>query len=110
MPEASNFHLPDHHPIVRADHVVVGNGLAGQPVQPLGELVVLVVLAPGVAQDRARRGKRHGGVACRGLCRVSRGGTALTARGRACVCITVLCRSEERRVGKECRSRWSPYH
>ena len=24
---------------------------------------------------------------------------------------TVLCiRSEERRVGKECRSRWSPYH
>ena len=24
--------------------------------------------------------------------------------------ITYLCRSEERRVGKECRSRWSPYH
>ena len=23
---------------------------------------------------------------------------------------TVLSRSEERRVGKECRSRWSPYH
>ena len=23
---------------------------------------------------------------------------------------TVLLRSEERRVGKECRSRWSPYH
>ena len=23
---------------------------------------------------------------------------------------TVLTRSEERRVGKECRSRWSPYH
>ena len=23
-------------------------------------------------------------------------------------CLT--CRSEERRVGKECRSRWSPYH
>ena len=22
----------------------------------------------------------------------------------------VLARSEERRVGKECRSRWSPYH
>src|SRR2546422_9623144 len=22
----------------------------------------------------------------------------------------VECRSEERRVGKECRSRWSPYH
>ena len=24
--------------------------------------------------------------------------------------IAHLCRSEERRVGKECRSRWSPYH
>ena len=24
--------------------------------------------------------------------------------------IISLCRSEERRVGKECRSRWSPYH
>ena len=23
---------------------------------------------------------------------------------------TANCRSEERRVGKECRSRWSPYH
>ena len=23
---------------------------------------------------------------------------------------TLLLRSEERRVGKECRSRWSPYH
>ena len=24
--------------------------------------------------------------------------------------ITAVVRSEERRVGKECRSRWSPYH
>ena len=24
--------------------------------------------------------------------------------------ITIIPRSEERRVGKECRSRWSPYH
>ena len=24
--------------------------------------------------------------------------------------IQILYRSEERRVGKECRSRWSPYH
>ena len=28
-------------------------------------------------------------------------------RGRK---VVKLCRSEERRVGKECRSRWSPYH
>src|SRR2546427_7378621 len=25
-------------------------------------------------------------------------------------CQAALARSEERRVGKECRSRWSPYH
>ena len=24
--------------------------------------------------------------------------------------LAVMLRSEERRVGKECRSRWSPYH
>ena len=24
--------------------------------------------------------------------------------------VVLLLRSEERRVGKECRSRWSPYH
>ena len=24
--------------------------------------------------------------------------------------LLAICRSEERRVGKECRSRWSPYH
>src|SRR2546427_3509636 len=28
-----------------------------------------------------------------------------------CTCLLPTCtRSEERRVGKECRSRWSPYH
>ena len=26
------------------------------------------------------------------------------------VSIDIVLRSEERRVGKECRSRWSPYH
>src|SRR3972149_11097879 len=31
----------------------------------------------------------------------------LTSNGGA---ITLAGRSEERRVGKECRSRWSPYH
>src|SRR4030042_3520467 len=31
-------------------------------------------------------------------------------RGKPCIEPEVLARSEERRVGKECRSRWSPYH
>src|SRR3712207_9010793 len=29
---------------------------------------------------------------------------------RRLICCEVASRSEERRVGKECRSRWSPYH
>ena len=38
----------------------------------------------------------------------------LTRRWNSCLVVTdgsaVSSRSEERRVGKECRSRWSPYH
>src|SRR5690348_12735648 len=34
----------------------------------------------------------------------------LTKRAAESVGFTELARSEERRVGKECRSRWSPYH
>ena len=44
------------------------------------------------------------------------GSSALAAVG-ACaaltnvfICVALGARSEERRVGKECRSRWSPYH
>ena len=29
---------------------------------------------------------------------------------RTCDAFLIVLRSEERRVGKECRSRWSPYH
>ena len=32
------------------------------------------------------------------------------ANGRLTAAPQELLRSEERRVGKECRSRWSPYH
>ena len=34
----------------------------------------------------------------------------VTAAYQVEVTDTVITRSEERRVGKECRSRWSPYH
>ena len=36
--------------------------------------------------------------------------TGLAVGMRKEVGVGVLWRSEERRVGKECRSRWSPYH
>src|ERR1035437_8013722 len=38
------------------------------------------------------------------------GGRAMALAGAAGALLTVRLRSEERRVGKECRSRWSPYH
>jgi len=37
-------------------------------------------------------------------------GDAALARVRAPIGLDLGARSEERRVGKECRSRWSPYH
>src|SRR5258708_33496537 len=33
-----------------------------------------------------------------------------TVNSRSAEVVTHMIRSEERRVGKECRSRWSPYH
>ena len=40
----------------------------------------------------------------------SNGDTTTSLLQRMDATDTVLLRSEERRVGKECRSRWSPYH
>src|SRR6478735_362064 len=37
-------------------------------------------------------------------------GAAVLQGGRITATVAVADRSEERRVGKECRSRWSPYH
>src|SRR3712207_8799048 len=36
--------------------------------------------------------------------------TAMDWLGSILIVSTIFLRSEERRVGKECRSRWSPYH
>ena len=38
------------------------------------------------------------------------GGVYVMRHGATSTGDTTLTRSEERRVGKECRSRWSPYH
>ena len=37
-------------------------------------------------------------------------GLSLTGTGKELARRNYVPRSEERRVGKECRSRWSPYH
>ena len=44
------------------------------------------------------------------LLRIEQALDALVVRLRPDKVAVELCRSEERRVGKECRSRWSPYH
>src|SRR3712207_7997348 len=45
----------------------------------------------------------------KGLRKVS-AGRKIGQAGPVSDIINLLSRSEERRVGKECRSRWSPYH
>ena len=41
---------------------------------------------------------------------ISKQNSAIDLRTSSKTIEITLCRSEERRVGKECRSRWSPYH
>ena len=45
------------------------------------------------------------GVEAKGLNELIRG-----LRGMGGIIVMAPDRSEERRIGKECRSRWSPYH
>jgi len=62
------------------------------------DAAAFVKLADAAIADISRRGKRV----------VVAGGTGLWIR--ALLRGLLAARSEERRVGKECRSRWSPYH
>ena len=41
---------------------------------------------------------------------VKKGISGAILLGDLLICQAIKLRSEERRVGKECRSRWSPYH
>src|SRR5690349_23996952 len=53
--------------------------------------------------------KRHGQELLLGRARQAVRGAVPTPDRRE-VIVHIVFRSEERRVGKECRSRWSPYH
>src|SRR3712207_211118 len=81
--------------------------LLSDPVAPLGPLGCHkdANLGQGIPQLLAAVGQ-----VCQELPRYShsqsRFGEEFLAQGDVCH----VCRSEERRVGKECRSRWSPYH
>src|SRR5260370_3751127 len=62
-------------------------------------------------EEHAKEGALH--MSSAQAARVPRGENADLQRSRRTqsdTSIAVGARSEERRVGKECRSRWSPYH
>src|SRR3712207_1984912 len=89
---ADRFGLPiESFRLVQADTALVarGNGHGGARSLHMGGTAL--ALAIDKALDRARRLAAH-------LLQAAPGELAFAAR------------SEERRVGKECRSRWSPYH
>ena len=44
------------------------------------------------------------------ICNLEANETMITEKGAMSWMTPNMKRSEERRVGKECRSRWSPYH
>src|SRR3712207_7332985 len=78
-------------------------------IRDIGVTGVQTCALPIYREDRARPARRErsaeGVVRLSGRAEETRRGVAepsRAARGRS--------RSEERRVGKECRSRWSPYH
>src|SRR5258708_12712908 len=62
----------------------------------------------GDATTRSHRGSRA--IPHTSALRLTRSHGTLRHAGRLGSVHPMSCRSEERRVGKECRSRWSPYH
>src|SRR3989454_2832363 len=79
---------------------ILGYGSQGhahaQNLQESGVKVTVGLRKGGASWDKAKKG---------GL-KVADVGEAIEGAD----IVMVLLRSEERRVGKECRSRWSPYH
>ena len=82
----------------------------------MDELVTLVfvflAIAGMVYALSSLTGRTQSRVAARikGLAAADGAGPAASRAGSSRFCSLRGWRSEERRVGKECRSRWSPYH
>ena len=76
----------------------------------------MIGTGPASPSRRAALGALLAGVATAGAWTSASAAAALQAAGAAATGTAGLTkpelkiRSEERRVGKECRSRWSPYH
>ena len=75
---------------------------------PSPVLVTQSLPLPHEAGERVRWGKVYG---CAKALAIAELATSEDRSGRCILVLTSsIVRSEERRVGKECRSRWSPYH
>jgi len=78
--------------------------------------VAAVLVASSICPARANNGLNFIGVGLESFAMggadlaVSRDPLALSTNPAGLAWQRHLARSEERRVGKECRSRWSPYH
>src|SRR3712207_4636527 len=76
-------------------------------VHPLAELAPRDVVAKAITRVQLRDGVDHVWLDARGIPGLAERFPTIVARCRA---EGIDPRSEERRVGKECRSRWSTYH
>jgi len=99
------------------DDGILAHGLdcLEQAAKPLGEVTV-------VAPDREQSATSHSLTLHHPIRPVRRGDRRWQIDGTPTDCVMLavetlmaerpdfVLRSEERRVGKECRSRWSPYH
>src|SRR3989442_14109489 len=84
----------------------VGSWLPPVDIEEEGDRVVLRAEIPGVSRDDIDVSVENGTLTLRGEKKQERKIEAENAHRLE----RFYGRSEERRVGKECRSRWSPYH
>src|SRR6266540_7393763 len=84
---------------------------AGVPAADFQALMASFPSGVAIVTATGSDGKPYG-MTCSSLCSVALTPPTLLVcmRNGSPTLDAVLARSEERRVGKECRSRWSPYH
>ena len=103
--EAPTSARPGDKAVITADGRLLG-WIGGSCSEPVVRREALRALAEGTPQlihivgsDEVKQSRKHGELM-----------TATTCPSGGSLDIFIEPRLEERRVGKECRSRWSPYH
>src|SRR5258708_29858571 len=104
---------PHLQSVINATGVIINTNLGRAPLSQ-DALEAVRQVAGGYSNleydlEAGERGSRHSHISA--LLRELTGAeAALVTNNNAAAVLLALSRSEERRVGKECRSRWSPYH